>query len=160
MPYADPQKRREAERRRRAADPEKARAKCRKWHGANKERENARSLTRRNANLEVARAACRQWYASNPDRNRAKCASRRSTKMEATLPWFPPGWDEEIYEQAAAQRLHFDHIIPLATCRGCTPQGLHAPGNLQLLTPAENTAKGNRCQDCWRHDNHQQGLQP
>jgi hypothetical protein len=52
--------------------------------------------------------------------------------------------------KARALGLVCDHIVPLVPCRVCGEQGRHLPSNWQMLTSAQNSAKGNRCDDCWR----------
>jgi hypothetical protein len=76
-------------------------------------------------------------------------ANRRAAKIERT-----PGWLTEadnaaimaMYEKArqltkeTGVEHHVDHIIPL---QGSLVSGLHVPGNLQVITAAENLEKSN-----------------
>ena len=64
--------------------------------------------------------------------------NRNASKFRDTLPFY-----EEAYRRTQATGvLHVvDHIIPL---RGDPVHGWHEVGNLQVLTSAENRAKGNK----------------
>lgn len=74
------------------------------------------------------RAAEQVWYALVKKRRIPPWV-----KFEDVLP---------IYEAAArAKYFTVDHIVPL---NGKDVSGLHVPWNLQLLTPSENSRKGNR----------------
>ena len=64
-------------------------------------------------------------------------------------PWHEAWLIKQLYETARAEGLHVDHVVPLAPCRACGRRGLHRLDNLQLLTPEDNLAKGNRCHRCW-----------
>lgn len=52
--------------------------------------------------------------------------------------------------KAKALGLVCDHVVPLVPCRVCGEQGRHEPSNWQMLTSAQNSSKGNRCDACWR----------
>lgn len=58
---------------------------------------------------------------------------------------------EAIYAEAREMgpRYEVDHMAPLAGCRDCGVVGLHVPWNLQIISATENSAKHNRCVDCW-----------
>jgi hypothetical protein len=90
MPYKDPEKQREADRRWRVANtektreanrrwreanPEKQREATRRWHEANPEKGREQSRRWREANLEKAREAnrerVRKWREANPEKKRA-----------------------------------------------------------------------------------------
>lgn len=64
--------------------------------------------------------------------------NRSASKFRDTLPFY-----EEAYRRAQATGVPHvvDHIIPL---RGGPVHGWHEVGNLQVLTSAENLAKGNK----------------
>lgn len=112
----------------RKANPEKARASVRQWERENPERGLERG---------------RRWSKKNPAYIRAKQAKRRAVKLRATL----PGFDGEIraFYEACPPGMTVDHIVPLQGKNIC---GLHVPWNLQYLTGPENSAKGNKFDDC------------
>lgn len=64
--------------------------------------------------------------------------NRNGSKFRDTLPFY-----EEAYRRTQATGVPHvvDHIIPL---RGGPVHGWHEVGNLQVLTSAENLAKGNK----------------
>lgn len=64
--------------------------------------------------------------------------NRNASKFRDTLPFY-----EEAYRRTQATGVPHvvDHIIPL---RGDPVHGWHEVGNLQVLTSAENLAKGNK----------------
>lgn len=64
--------------------------------------------------------------------------NRNASKFRDTLPFY-----EEAYRRTQATGIPHvvDHIIPL---RGTPVHGWHEVGNLQVLTSAENLAKGNK----------------
>ena len=76
-------------------------------------------------------------------------AKRHAAKMQRTPFWLNAGhWFEIkcVYKYCSALRelglkYEVDHIIPL---QGKLVSGLHAPWDLQVITSAENSAKGNR----------------
>lgn len=76
--------------------------------------------------------------------NKGTCAAYTAAYTTAKLLRIPPWADltaiQQVYQQAAEQGLTVDHIVPL---RGKLVSGLHVHYNLQLLTGAENSAKGN-----------------
>lgn len=111
------------------AFPERVRATNDAWRFANKERK-----------LEINAA----WNMRNKPRKAANLAIYRANKLNATPPWADVEAIKLIYELAAKSGMHVDHVIPL---RGRNVCGLHVQGNLQLLTPLENMAKGNKWSD-------------
>lgn len=91
-------------------------------------------LAERNSELERA----------NQGKNAAYAAKHRAKLLNAIPTWANLAAVERLYTEAAAARMHVDHIYPL---RGETVCGLHVANNLCLLTPLENLKKGNRVQD-------------
>ena len=87
--------------------------------------------------------------ARNPSLMRFANAKRRAAKMKRTPNWLDSvDWLEiqSIYKYCSALRsvgldYEVDHIVPL---QGSNVSGLHVPWNLQVITGAENSAKGNR----------------
>ena len=87
--------------------------------------------------------------AKNPSLAYFANAKRHASKLQRTPSWLNKGELFElecIYKYCASLRsigldYEVDHIVPL---QGKTVSGLHAPWNLQVITGAENSAKGNR----------------
>lgn len=80
----------------------------------------------------------------------ANTARYRAAKDKRTPPWLTEEHKEqikafyvkcELIQKETGVPHHVDHIIPL---RGEAVSGLHVPWNLQILSAAENIAKGNR----------------
>lgn len=150
---------------RRAAAPEKLRAKDRRRHERCREARNAQSRASRARHVEERREYDRQryhhdqsrkdwqkgqakgWAKSNRGKRNAIIAARREHIKRATPPWLT---DEDraairaIYREAAAFGpgvMHVDHIIPL---RGKHVCGLHVPSNLRIIPALTNIKKSNR----------------
>lgn len=70
MPYKDPQKKRDYDRQRYLASPDKYQAKNQKWRSANPDRVREQSRAWRANNSERKREIDRQWRADNPERVR------------------------------------------------------------------------------------------
>jgi hypothetical protein len=115
-----------------------------------------RQRTRPKRSRESQRLKVSKWRAGNRERYlagaHARSAVRRARKKGAT------GEDSVAIRRAfmtisrKARRLGLvvDHIVPLAPCRVCGAQGPHEPSNWHLMSAALNSAKGNRCEFCWR----------
>jgi 5-methylcytosine-specific restriction endonuclease McrA len=120
-----------------------------------------KSARRRAQNPEKARAEVRAWKATNPEKvkankrkfqekNRAyRCAyqrAREAEKLRATPKWADMDAIEGMYQVCGLFRriginLHVDHIIPLNSKKA---SGLHVAENLQLLLAHDNLRKKNR----------------
>jgi len=126
-----------------AANPEKMLAYGAKWGAANRAAVAHKNAAWRAANPGAATAATNAWRAEHPGKWNATQAKRHVAKLQATPLWLSPEHHEEIrgwYQRAAEAGLHVDHIVPL---QGENVSGLHAPWNMQLLTPSANSRKGN-----------------
>lgn len=86
-------------------------------------------------------AASVAWYKQHPETAAANSTKRKTAKLKRLPSWADLNAIKQIYVNAAKQGLVVDHIIPL---RGKRVSGLHVANNLQLLTPSENSSKGNR----------------
>lgn len=125
----------------RRKNPDKVKAQVASWNARNPEKVRQKMRKWREANPEKSRAASKAWAQAHPDLVSVYCAARRARKLQATPAWASLEHIEQVYAQAKAVGKVADHIIPLRSKRVC---GLHVPANLQLLTRAENSAKGNR----------------
>lgn len=134
----------------------------------NREKETTRIAAWVEANRDRSREIKQAWKVRNPDADKtperyAKHAERmrwvrknrphihkrnnslrRAKVSHATPPWANKTAIKAMYVAARAAGLHVDHVIPL---KGKYVSGLHVENNLQLLTPKQNRAKGNRHAD-------------
>jgi 5-methylcytosine-specific restriction endonuclease McrA len=131
----------------RSKNPEASRNATKKYYAANREAIIEHGKEYRAENLEAARTAVRTWQKANPAIMNANYAKRRAAKLQATPMWADQSKIEEYYFAADFLGMvtgiwhHVDHIVPLQQDLVC---GLHCEQNLQVLTEAENLAKGNR----------------
>lgn len=98
-------------------------------------------------NREKVRATKARWKKRNRPYGAAWAMKREAQKQFAYPAWADDEATLAIYEQCAkvtaetGVQHHVDHIVPLLGKNVC---GLHVHYNLQILTAAENIAKGNR----------------
>lgn len=129
---------------------EKSKANNAKWYAENIEKVAIKSAKRYVENLEKIRARSARWFRENSHKAAAYATKRHAAKLQRTPRWLTRDQFKEIEQvyKAASDRsketgieMHVDHIVPL---RGKNVSGLHVPWNLQILTKAENSRKGNR----------------
>ena len=117
---------------------------------ANVEKVAAQQAEYRKANVEKVAAREAKYKKNNPGKVNAHTARRRAAKLQRTPPWLTQEQRAEIeavYELCAERTRvtgvphAVDHILPL---QGRNVSGLHVPGNLQIITASENSAKNNR----------------
>lgn len=98
-------------------------------------------------NQEKRREQTKRWRLKNKHKVRKAVGRRRAVKRKATPTWASQTAISKIYKKAVELtektgiEHHVDHIYPLKSNFLC---GLHVETNLQILTKAENCAKGNR----------------
>lgn len=120
---------------------EKYRERHRKYKDENREFVRAVALDWKRRNKDRCREMARNWKKLNPGKISAINRMRKLRRVNATPSWANQEAIKAIYIEAAKLGMHVDHIIPLNGELVC---GLHVENNLQLLTPLENAAKGNR----------------
>jgi 5-methylcytosine-specific restriction endonuclease McrA len=147
---------RELDAERRKAAPNRGDKYKQAWKARNKDKVRQSGAEYRRNNAEATAAATRRWYLANKERSRelirewrkanhgkasAWVSERRAARINATPQWADLDAIREIYQSACAHGLTVDHVIPLKNPLVC---GLHVQNNLQLLTPSENSSKGNK----------------
>lgn len=123
------------------ADPERAKADSRAWYENNKSRALAAVMIYRSTRKDWAKQYHKKWRDQNPAKMLAWCRKYQAAKLRAVPGWADHKKIQSIYDDARAQGLEVDHIVPLRSKIVC---GLHVEHNLQILPPAVNNSKGNR----------------
>lgn len=140
------------------ANPEKRREIRRRYYENNRDKVIAYNERWRKANPEKSLETTKRWQRANPEKVTATGAVRRARKRLVVPPWLSREHRAEIvklFARARREGVSVDHIIPIAGCRVCGAQGLHVPWNMRLIPDAENSSKGNRCQECWFEEKNQ-----
>lgn len=122
------------------ADRESIRLQQKEYYERNRAAVNSMNRNYYHNNKGKMRECAQAYRSANLDRHNAANAKRRAARKNAI-----PGWSDlkeiaKVYRQARESGMHVDHIVPLQSDLVC---GLHVTCNLQLLTPSENSAKGN-----------------
>ena len=144
---ANPERKRELERKWCKENPERKRESRRKWCEANPEQNQKLKRKWYEANLEKHREWGRLWVAANPGKANANTAKHRAAKRQAIASWADHNKIKEIYKECArltkktGVKHQVDHIYPLQNKYMC---GLHVENNLQILSAAENASKSNK----------------
>lgn len=112
----------------------------------NKERKSQRGeYYQRTRDIRIAKQL--EYAKQNPAVFAARAMRRIAQKRRATPPWACEQKIVDAYRLAASKSIetgskwHVDHIVPLISEIVC---GLHVEANLEVVTAAENIAKGNR----------------
>lgn len=146
---ADPEPFREREKRTRDKAPDVFRKRARDQRAKHLDKRLAYDRERYNqqpGRKEWQKRQAVEWGRVNKGKRNFLVTRRRSGIEAATPKWLTAEQQNEIrsfYIRAREMGPGFqvDHIVPL---RGNGVCGLHVPWNLQILTKAENIAKGNR----------------
>ena len=136
--YAD--RMREKALKRYRADPEKVKARTRKYAAANVMECKAYLANYRVVNKASAKEYKAAWAKTNSAHVNNKNSQRRAQCSKATPKWADMESISDVYMEAKYMQMHVDHIIPLNHPLVC---GLHVWENLQLLYPADNLRKNN-----------------
>ena len=135
---------------------------CRHKLGCAKERKRAQDRYYAKINADKARARAKKYAQDNKEHVSAYQAAyhsaRRVLARNAQPPWANVSDLRNIYKklkkinlEAGRNSYHVDHYYPL---QGKTVCGLHVPWNLQIITAAENVAKGNKMPEEFYGPNH------
>ena len=124
----------------RAANPDKTKAQGLRWREKHPEKRSNAYRSWRLRNLESCRVREEAYKRSHRAYYAALQRGRDAGQRQATPAWANKKEILRIYKEAARLGMQVDHIVPLKSNKVC---GLHWEGNLQLLTPKENSAKKN-----------------
>lgn len=134
----------------------KKRESLKRWRESNKEHIKSYEARYREANKEHCSILRSQYYLKNKAKeqeqnkrwhkiNRSKAVEKsnkyRSSKLRALPNWLNKEELLPIYELAATNNLHVDHIVPLQGKEVC---GLHVPWNLRIIPATDNFKKKNK----------------
>lgn len=125
----------------RKANPERFKEINKRYRDSRPPRKSAPRPRNTDAARAAARAAAAKWTKANPAKKRASVSRYQALKIRAVPAWADKEAMLRVYAAAAEGGLVVDHIVPLRSKIVC---GLHCEDNLQLLTPIENSSKGNR----------------
>jgi hypothetical protein len=154
--HADPEKTKARVKAKYFQNAEKIKAKRRAIYAANRDKEKAVAKIRsaewrvNNPNHESVKEAKKKWKQENLGKVNADTAKRRNAKMQRTPAWLTQDdyWMiEQAYELSALRTKmfgftwHVDHVLPL---QGKYVSGLHVPTNLQVIPWRDNVSKGNK----------------
>jgi len=154
--HADPEKTKARVKAKYAKNAEKLKAKRREAYAKNKEAEKiiakARSAEWRlnNPNHAGVKEAKKKWKLGNPAKVQAGTTKRRASKLLRTPAWLTQDdlWMiEQAYELSSLRTKmfgfswHVDHVLPL---QGKYVSGFHTPINLQVIPAVENLRKANK----------------
>ena len=142
--------RRENEKARYHADPEKTKARVKKKYEANVEKILAKRKEYYIENIDKERKQSklrsRVWRKENPGHRNALKAAYKADKIRATPKWANLERIKALYQLASMlnkntdEKWHVDHIVPLRHELVC---GLHTYENLRVVTAEENMKKHN-----------------
>lgn len=138
---------REAQRRYRTTlSLEERRARHKAWRDKNPGYYVERTKAWRAANPGARKEHTREYYERNRAYYHAKVAERRARQQQALPPWADLKAIREIYKEAgrrnaAGEKVHVDHVVPLIHPDVC---GLHVEANLKIIPALDNWAKNNR----------------
>jgi len=129
------------------ANPEENRLRTKRWKEANKEKVEVIWRAEHEKNGDQYRERARRWAIENKGRHQSNVKAYKMRKKKHMPAWVDRR-DIDIFYVDAEEKTkltgiiyHVDHIVPLKGKRVC---GLHVPWNLQVISGAENLAKGNR----------------
>lgn len=106
--------------------------------------ESIRAYAQKPETRQMVRDARYLQYHAEPERFRAVHAWYRAERLKRVPAWADKEAIAEFYANCP-EGYEVDHIIPLL---GEMVSGLHVLGNLQYLTEAQNSSKGNRYTPC------------
>jgi hypothetical protein len=111
------------------------------WRSKNQEKSIEIAKKYRKANKEKIHLYQKNWKINNKTKTNISTALRRKRIQQAIPNWANLEDIKNIYLEANYAQLQVDRIFPL---KGKIVCGLHVWENLQLLSPLENTKKGNQ----------------
>lgn len=134
-----------------AANPDRRKELDRRWQERNPQKVRENALAWRNRNLERARQNSRDWKRNNLPRHAEHEQRRRARKVNSEVSRFPTlqelilvYGEQCMYPGCKRKELTVDHVVPLSI------GGSHTWGNAQILCGFHNSQKGNRNSEDYR----------